>query len=86
MPVLRTPVLVVGAGVAGCVLALELAHHGVASIVAERAAQPPRHPELTLVSGRSMELLRRLGLATEIRRHGIAPECPADVVWVRALG
>ena len=86
MPVLRTPVLVVGAGVAGCVLALELAHHGVPSIVAERASRPPRHKELTLVSGRSMELLRRLGLATQIRRHGIAPDCPADVVWVPALG
>jgi len=86
MPVLRTPVLVVGAGVAGCVVALELAHHGVPSIVAERASRPPRHPELTLVSGRSMELLRRLGLAAQIRRHGIAPDSPADVVWVRALG
>ena len=84
-PVLRTPVLVVGAGVAGSVLALELAHHDVPSIVVERASRPQRDPELSLVPGRSMELLRRLGLATEIRKHGIDPDFPADVIWSRRL-
>jgi 2-polyprenyl-6-methoxyphenol hydroxylase-like FAD-dependent oxidoreductase len=85
MAVLRTPVLVVGAGVAGSVLALELAHHGVPSIVVERAVKPPHHRELTLVSGRSMELLRRLGLTAGIRAHGIAPDRQPEVVWARDL-
>ncbi|GAA2522616.1 FAD-dependent oxidoreductase [Winogradskya humida] len=85
MVALRTPVLIVGAGVAGSVLALELAHHGVASTVVERASRPAPHRELNLVSGRSMELLRRLGLARDIRRHGIDPDCTAEVVWLRAL-
>jgi 2-polyprenyl-6-methoxyphenol hydroxylase-like FAD-dependent oxidoreductase len=84
-PVLRTPVLVVGAGVAGSVLALELALHDVPSIVVERASRPQRHPDLNLVPGRSMELLRRLGLATEIRKHGIDPDFPTDVIWSRGL-
>jgi 2-polyprenyl-6-methoxyphenol hydroxylase-like FAD-dependent oxidoreductase len=85
MAVLRTPVLVVGAGVAGCVLALELAHHGVASIVVERAPGPPAHPDLNLVGARSMELLRRLGLTAGIRRRGVDPDSPADLVWSRGF-
>jgi 2-polyprenyl-6-methoxyphenol hydroxylase-like FAD-dependent oxidoreductase len=81
----RTPVLVVGAGVAGSVLALELAHHGVPSIVVERADRSPRHLDLNLVTGRGMELLRRLGLAAKIRKHGVDPDCPSEVIWSRGL-
>jgi 2-polyprenyl-6-methoxyphenol hydroxylase-like FAD-dependent oxidoreductase len=84
-PLRRTPVLVVGAGVAGSVLALELAHHGVPSIVVERAARPPRHLDLNLVTGRGMELLRRLGLADRIREHGVDPDSPSEVIWSRGL-
>jgi 2-polyprenyl-6-methoxyphenol hydroxylase-like FAD-dependent oxidoreductase len=80
-PVLRASVLVVGAGVAGSVLALELARHHVPSIVVERASRPPSHPDLNLIRSRGMELLRRLGLTKELRRHGLGPDCPADVIW-----
>jgi 2-polyprenyl-6-methoxyphenol hydroxylase-like FAD-dependent oxidoreductase len=78
---LSTQVLVVGAGPAGAVLALELAHHGVGCLVVERAVTPPRHPGLDRLSGRSMELLRRLGLAELIRKYGVDPDEPADVEW-----
>jgi 2-polyprenyl-6-methoxyphenol hydroxylase-like FAD-dependent oxidoreductase len=84
-PVLRTPVLVVGAGVTGCVLALELAHHRVPTVLLERAARPPRHPDLTLVDGRSVELLRRLGLAERVRAAAVDPGCPVEVRWTRRL-
>lgn len=83
---MATPVLVVGAGVTGCVLALELAHHGVESIVLERAAHPPRQPELNLIDGRAMELLRRLGLARTLRERGVDPDAPAEVVFARQVG
>jgi 2-polyprenyl-6-methoxyphenol hydroxylase-like FAD-dependent oxidoreductase len=84
-PVFRTPVLVVGAGVTGCLLALELAHHGVSTVVLERAARPPRHPDLTLVDGRSVELLRRLGLADRVRAAAVDPGRPVEVLWSRRL-
>jgi 2-polyprenyl-6-methoxyphenol hydroxylase-like FAD-dependent oxidoreductase len=84
-PVLRTPVLVVGAGVTGCLLALELAHHRVSTVVLERAARPPRHPDLTLVDGRSVELLRRLGLADRVRAAAVDPSGPVEVLWSRRL-
>jgi 2-polyprenyl-6-methoxyphenol hydroxylase-like FAD-dependent oxidoreductase len=82
---LRTPVLVVGAGTVGAILALELAHHGVASIVVERGTGLPRRPDVGFLDGRSMELLRRLGLATKIRRNGVDPDSATNVVWSQGL-
>jgi 2-polyprenyl-6-methoxyphenol hydroxylase-like FAD-dependent oxidoreductase len=84
-PLLRTPVLVVGAGVTGCLLALELARHEVPSVVLERADRPARYPDLTTVDGRSMELLRRLGLAGAVRATAVDPAGPVQVLWSRRL-
>jgi 2-polyprenyl-6-methoxyphenol hydroxylase-like FAD-dependent oxidoreductase len=78
-----TPVLVVGAGPVGSVLALELARHGIPSIVLERSAGPPRFPKMDYVNGRSMELLDRLGLCEEIRARGVAADQPANFVFIR---
>jgi 2-polyprenyl-6-methoxyphenol hydroxylase-like FAD-dependent oxidoreductase len=74
-------VLIVGAGPVGCVLALELALHGVRSTVLERSVTPSRHPKMDYVSGRSMELLRRLGIAADIRACGVAEHHPATFLW-----
>src|SRR5437763_16192057 len=85
-PVLHTEVLIVGAGAVGAILALELAHHNVRSILVERAVSPPRFTELDLLNGRSMELLRRLGVSGVIRRHGLDPDGAPNVVWSKRLG
>ncbi|GAA1625512.1 FAD-dependent monooxygenase [Actinoplanes couchii] len=82
----RTPVLLAGAGVAGSLTALELAHHGVPSIVVERAGSPSRFPDPMLISGRGMELLRRLDLTRELRDDGVDPGCPVDILWSREAG
>lgn len=79
----RTPVLVAGAGVTGALTALELAHHGVPSTVVERSGGPSRFPDLQLVNGRSMELLRRLNLARRLRSDEVDPHRPVDVVLGR---
>jgi 2-polyprenyl-6-methoxyphenol hydroxylase-like FAD-dependent oxidoreductase len=84
-PTLRTQVLVVGAGPVGAILALELAYHNVPCTVVERAVTPPRHPGLDLLTGRSMELLRRLGLADLVREHGVHPDAPTDFEWRQGL-
>lgn len=80
---LRTGVLVVGAGPVGAVLGLELARHGVPSVVVERSTSASPLPKMNFVNGRSMELLRRLGLAKRLRERGIAADHPADVFWTR---
>jgi len=76
-------VLIVGAGPVGAVLALELAHHDVPSIVVERSLRPSRHPKMDYLNGRSMELLRRLGLAAAVRAQGIDPGHSTDFLWTR---
>lgn len=78
---LRTPVLLAGAGVSGALTALELAHHGVPSMVLERAGGPSRLADPLLISGRGMELLRRLGLVGTVRAGGVDPDLAADIVW-----
>src|ERR1700727_3154496 len=64
-------VLVVGAGPAGLTAAATLASYGVLVQVVERKQKLSRHPRATVVSTRSMELLRRWGLEDEIKAGGM---------------
>lgn len=79
------PIVIAGAGPVGTVLALELAHHGVPSVLIERSTAPSRHPKMDFLNARSMELLARLGLAPEIRAHGVPPEYDFTFRWYRSL-
>ena len=80
---ISTPVLIVGAGPVGAVLALELARHDIPCLLADRSATASRHPKMDYLNGRSMELLRRLGLTAEIRARGVAPEHRFNFIWSR---
>ena len=62
-----TPVLIVGAGPAGLSAALTLAQHGVECLLVERRPELSSLPRATVISTRSMEILRGLGLEQEIR-------------------
>jgi 2-polyprenyl-6-methoxyphenol hydroxylase-like FAD-dependent oxidoreductase len=76
-------VLVVGAGPVGAVLALELARHGIASVLIDRSVSASPHPKMDYLNGRSMELLRRLALVEEIRDRGVGPQHPFTFIWSR---
>ncbi|MGH3761836.1 FAD-dependent monooxygenase [Actinophytocola sp.] len=78
-----TPVLVVGAGPVGATLALELAHHGITSVVVDRARHASRHPKMDFLNARSMELLRRLGLTDAIRDRGVPADHEFTFMWMR---
>lgn len=79
----RTPVLIVGAGPVGAVLALELARHDIHCLLIDRSLTASRHPKMDYLNGRSMELLRRLGLSEEIRARGISPRHAFNFIWSR---
>ncbi len=73
----ETPVLVAGGGPAGLAAAAELASHGVACVVIEpRAHVSHRRPRAKTTSVRTMEHLRRWGLADALRAAA-----PLPVAW-----
>jgi FAD-dependent monooxygenase len=84
--VIETPVLVVGAGPVGLVLAKELAHHRVPCVLIERNLQTTRWPKMDITNCRTMELLRRLGLEQGWRDVSV-PGCYSfDVLFSTGLG
>ena len=60
-------VLVVGAGPVGSTAALLLASYGIECIVVEARLEPQRHPAAHVLSTRSMEIWREIGLERDIR-------------------
>ena len=72
-----TPVLVVGGGPAGLAAAAELSLHGIDCVVIEpRTAVSHRRPRAKTTSVRTMEHLRRWGVADQLRRAA-----PLAVEW-----
>jgi 2-polyprenyl-6-methoxyphenol hydroxylase-like FAD-dependent oxidoreductase len=67
-------VLIVGAGPVGSTAALLLASHGIECIVVEARHEPQRHPAAHVLSTRSMEIWREIGLERDIRGLS-APMC-----------
>ena len=61
-------VLIVGAGPAGATAALLLAEHGIDTFVVERRVAPPTHPAAHMLSTRTLEIFRELGLEHDVRR------------------
>ena len=70
-PECTTPVLIAGAGPAGLTAAIALARQGIESLVVERKRELSSLPRATVISTRSMELLRSWGLESEIQAGGI---------------
>ena len=75
MCAMNVPVLIAGAGPAGLAAALELARHDVPVLLVERRARLSSHPRATVLSLRSMELVRSWGLEARVRARSV------DVDW-----
>src|ERR1700754_669614 len=69
------PVLIVGAGPAGLAAAIELARHDVPYLLVERRETLSSHPRATVLSLRSMEIVRAWGLEADVRARSV------DVEW-----
>lgn len=68
------PVVVVGAGPAGLTAAVSLARHGIEVLLVERRETGSDLPRATVLSVRSMEMLRSWGLADLILAGGVDVE------------
>ncbi len=64
-------VLVVGAGVAGMAVATTLARYGVSCLLIERRNELSTLPRATVISTRSMELVRSWGLQDDVLAGGV---------------
>ncbi|MGW0706385.1 FAD-dependent monooxygenase [Streptomyces sp. NPDC002643] len=82
----RTDVLIVGGGPVGMALALDLTYRGVDCVIADAGDGEVRHPKVSTIGPRSMELFRRWGVADAIRNAGWPADHPLDIAWVTKVG
>lgn len=79
-------VCIVGAGPVGLALAIELRGQGVTCTLVEKSDRVSPQPRAKLTNIRSMELLRRWGLANTVRSAAPLPELwPSDIIFVTRL-
>jgi 2-polyprenyl-6-methoxyphenol hydroxylase-like FAD-dependent oxidoreductase len=83
-----TDVLIVGGGPVGLTLAMDLAQRQIDVTLAEmRAAGEPASVRSNVVSARTMEAFRRLGIARAVREAGLPADYPNDVaIRTTAIG
>ncbi|RDG38283.1 FAD-dependent monooxygenase [Streptomyces corynorhini] len=82
----RTDVLIVGGGPVGLALALDLTYRGIDCVVADAGDGKVRHPKVSTIGPRSMELFRRWGVADAVRGAGWPADHPLDIAWVTRVG
>jgi 2-polyprenyl-6-methoxyphenol hydroxylase-like FAD-dependent oxidoreductase len=77
--------VIAGGGPVGMVLALELGRRGIRCVLLNDKAGPTDRPKANATSPRSMETLRKLGVAKRFRSLGLPPGYPSDVTYFTRL-
>jgi 3-(3-hydroxy-phenyl)propionate hydroxylase len=67
----RHPVAIAGSGPAGLVTALELARHGIASVILTAELQVSQGSRAIVFTRRSMEILQQVGVADRMTENGL---------------
>lgn len=80
MSVTTTPVLIVGAGAAGSMLALELSRHGIDYRQVDRLPQASQYSRAVTVHARTLEILERSDPALLQRFLDLGIHCPGYVM------
>lgn len=82
----KTSVLVIGAGPVGLTLALDLGLRGIdVTVVEMRAAAEAPPVKCNAISSRSMEVFRRLGVSHKLREVGLPMDHSTDVASVTSV-
>ena len=84
-PEAEIPVVIVGGGPVGMMLAIDLARRGVRSALVNAEEATRRFPKGNTHNSRTMEHYRRLGLSEAIRAVGLPPDHATDVGYFTRL-
>ena len=79
------PVIIVGGGPVGMVVAAELGQRGVSCLLLEQGDGSNNHPRANVVSPRSMEHFRRWGIDQQVLAAGLPLDYPTDIVFTTRL-
>jgi 2-polyprenyl-6-methoxyphenol hydroxylase-like FAD-dependent oxidoreductase len=82
---IETPVLIVGGGSVGLALASDLGSRGVPCLVVEQNERPADHPRATAINARSMEFMRRWGVADAVRQAAAPADFPHTALYCTSL-
>ncbi len=84
-PTIETPVLIVGGGPVGLALAADLGWRGAPCLVVEQGEGPADHPRATAINARSMEFMRRWGVAEAVRKASAPEDFPHTALYCTTL-
>jgi 2-polyprenyl-6-methoxyphenol hydroxylase-like FAD-dependent oxidoreductase len=84
--IIKTDILIVGAGPVGMALAAELRYQGIDCLIIEQSDGIVTDPKVSTIGARSMEFCRRWGITQQIRDAGWPKEHTLDIAWVTAVG
>ena len=79
--ILTAPIIIVGGGPVGLMLALFLDRHMVQSVVFNEDHVTRWHPKGSTHNSRTMEHYRRLGISEKVRGLGLPQDHPTDVAY-----
>jgi 2-polyprenyl-6-methoxyphenol hydroxylase-like FAD-dependent oxidoreductase len=85
MDTIETPILIVGGGSVGLALASDLGGRGVPCLVVEQNERPADHPRATAINARSMEFMRRWGVADAVRQAAAPEDFPHTALYCTSL-
>jgi len=81
----HTQVVIAGAGPVGLALAIELGWRGVNCLVVEETDGQIKFPTANLLNCRTVEFLRRWGIADEVRYRGFKSDYPNNILYLTGL-
>jgi 2-polyprenyl-6-methoxyphenol hydroxylase-like FAD-dependent oxidoreductase len=83
--ILETPVLIVGGGPVGLALAIDLGLRGAPCLLVEQGDGIADHPRATAINSRSMEFIRRWGIADAVHAAATPDDFPHTVLYCTTL-